>query len=109
MAVISNTIQNPGQIKRFDVPVTVELLWDVSTGLLATVPDSDTTISHTHVVSTDDQGYWSLDVIPNSDIDPTGSVYKITEGETEYYIQLDADADTWVGDVLVAKPEWVTT
>lgn len=107
MPVLSNTIRNPGKVDIFNLQVTVELLWDASVAAIATVPDIDVSIAYVYILKTDDAGFWSLDVVSNADIEPSGSVYKIAEGDLVYYVQLTDDQDAWVGDILVDKPEWV--
>lgn len=117
MATIFNTIEKPaGGAAQDDFDVTVTLSWDPEEGAIARDAEEQVTLKGVYKTQTDDEGYWSVSVVPNFDILPEGSVYKITEterGSTDvvnlYYISIDAPSSPmvyWVGDILVSTPAW---
>lgn len=108
MATIYNTVETPGGAPLRHSDISVQLSSDPDAGV-PRVPDDEVVVRRTHTATTDDEGYWEMDsVIPNSEIEPSGTVYKITEADYVYYVSVP-DAATpvfWIGDILVDTPEW---
>jgi hypothetical protein len=107
MASIHNTVVNAGEVPLRELEVTVSLSFDPD-GVLPTVPSVDKMIHRQYVAETDGDGYWELDVYSNDDIDPSGTLYKIEEANSTYYVDVPSGATPvyWVGDILAAKPSW---
>lgn len=115
MTTIYNNINKASGDPQFAVSVSVQLLWDTSDGPVAKVDESDTMIQGSYATSSDENGYWEVDVVDNDSITPSDSVYKIVETTkssttSTYYISV-SDAATpaplWVGDLIVATPDWI--
>lgn len=115
MATIFNNIDKVGGAAQAGVLVTIDLLWDTSASPVARISDEDTLVHGSFGTTTDEDGAWEQDVVPNDSILPADSVYKITErlstSETglTYYVSVPDNATPtfWVGDILTDTPEWV--
>ena len=115
MTTVFNNIDRVAGDPYAAVHVTVELSWDSTVSSLATVASNDTVIRGVYGSSTDDNGHWEVDLVPNVDILPTGSLYKVTEriSATDdaqvYFVEVPDGATppvVWVGDILQDAPVW---
>ena len=109
MATIFNQLHDVGGGPRGGVLVTVSLVWDNDLSPVARLTDDDVFVVEEYSVVTDGDGRWEADVVPNSSIEPTGSLYKILEGSYNPYFVDVTDSATpvfWVGDILADEPEW---
>jgi hypothetical protein len=111
---IYNNIDKVAGNPQESVHVLIELLWDTNESPVARVDEEETMIQGSVSLSSDADGRWEKDVVPNDVILPVDNVYRITETlksgpVSTYFISLSdgATADFWVGDFLVAKPSWV--
>ena len=115
MTTIYNNINKASGDPQFAVSVSVQLLWDATGGPVAKVDESDTMIQGSYASSSDENGYWEVDVVNNDSITPSDSVYKIVETTksssiSTYYISVVDGATPgplWVGDLIVATPDWI--
>ena len=115
MATVFNNIDRVAGDPLASVVVNISLIWDTSLGVVAKIEDEDTMVRGSYGTETDLDGNWEIDLVPNDEITPAGSVYKVTERITStndtvvYYISVPPSATptSWVGDVLVATPEWI--
>lgn len=117
MAVtIHNTIAKAaGGDAQDDFDISVDLSWDTTLATVAIDTEESVMLKGVYSTETDADGYWEVAVVDNSVIEPAGSVYKITETErnsstviNEYYVEVTTSAtpSVWVGDILVATPDW---
>jgi hypothetical protein len=114
MATVYNNIDNVAGDPLASVVVSITLLWDTSVSSIATQDAEERLIRSSYGTETDDDGYWEVNLIPNTEITPDDSVYKITEKLTSdsttltYYISVpdQATPTSWVGDILVEQPAW---
>lgn len=114
MPTINNTIHKAGGLAQDDFNVTVTLSWDTSLSPVARSTTGDVMFVGSLLASTDANGYWSAVVQSNDDIEPAGSVYKVTEAErgsstvvSTYYISVPSvESEYWVGDIIAATPAW---
>lgn len=112
MITIFNTLKKPNNDPIRNVSVKIELSWDSSVSPILRHESEDFFVDAVVNASTDVDGYWSVEVVPNDLIVPT-SFYKITEtlsdtNINEYYISVleSATPVSWVGDLVVNKPDW---
>ena len=111
MTVVGDRLVRPGGGSVVAAPILVELKWDER---LAGEPSSEEfQVSRRQSTLTDGNGNWSMDLIPNEDIAPAGSVYKVSYKPSRYsglrvfiYIEVPAEGatptDLYVGDLQVA-------
>lgn len=97
------------------VVVNITLVWDTDESPVAVDTDDETMVRGTFGVETDTDGYWEVDLIPNDEISPTGSLYKVverissTEETATYYIEVPGAATptAWVGSLITEEPTWL--
>lgn len=91
------------------VSIKIELLWDKADSLVAKDTDTETMYQGPFQTDSNDLGYWSASLVPNDVIEPTDNVYRITEGDWQYYIFVPSSATPtyWTGNLSVIKPSWV--
>ncbi len=115
MATIFNTVERVAGEDQPRFEVEVELVWDTTVAPVAKVEADDILIHGPYYATADNDGHWAIgDLYANTVIVPADSVYKITETFTDsssqvYYVSIP-DAATpvfWVGDILIAEPEYV--
>jgi hypothetical protein len=113
MITIFNTLKKPNEQPLRNVEVVIELSWDTSVSSIPRDESNDFLVDSTVHATTDVDGRWEVDIIPNDTITPSDSVYKVTEtlsstNINEYYISVLASSpsESWVGDLLVAEPAW---
>ena len=115
MSQVFNNINKVAGEPQLSAQVTIYLSWDTSLSPVAKVNTTDSMIQGPFGASTDESGHWSAMLVPNIDISPIGSVYKIVESvssnltDTVYYISVPDGATPvyWVGDIIVSTPDWV--
>lgn len=118
MATVFNNIDRVAGDPLASVNVTIELVWDTSVSPLARILDEDTVVRGLYGTTTDEDGYWEVELVSNDEITPADSLYKITErlnisnDTVSYYVSVpDAVTPTsWIGDILVDPddvPDWV--
>jgi len=118
MAVIFNNIDRVAGDPLASVNVTIELIWDNSNNPVARVLDEDTVVRCLYGTTTDGDGHWEVDLVPNDEITPAGSLYKITErlsisnDSVTYYVSVPnaATPTSWIGDIVLDTddlPDWV--
>lgn len=114
MTTVFNTIVMPDSEKISGVLVEVDLIWNRRVQRVPTDDNSQSMVLGRYVTYTDDQGYWEVDLVPNSDIAPSDSVYRVTErippGKRPftYYIDVPSeDTQQWIGDLLTSEPSYV--
>ena len=118
MAVIFNNIDRVAGDPLASVNVTIELIWDNSNNPVARVLDEDTVVRGLYGTTTDGDGHWEVDLVPNDEITPAGSLYKITErlsisnDSVTYYVSVPnaATPTSWIGDIVLDTddlPGWV--
>ena len=84
--------------------------------LFGDIEDEDLLIHGSYRTVADNDGFWEItNVYPNEVITPADSVYKITEtfaddSSQAFYISIPdgATPNYWVGDLLVAEPDYVS-
>lgn len=113
MITIFNTLKKPNEQPLRNIGVVIELSWDTT---VSPIPrnDSDEFIVDSKVYATTDvDGRWEVDIIPNDTITPVDTVYKVVEtlsstNINEYYISVPESSPSvsWVGDLLVDEPAW---
>lgn len=115
MATVTNTIKLPDGSTPLHASVNIELvaaptISPVSAGWVTATDATIMAVAQPTVVD----GAWTVNLTPNADIDPAGTVYRVTErvaGATgvqryEHYIKVDADGGT-VHDLLTSGPSGV--
>jgi hypothetical protein len=118
MATIFNNVDRVAGDPLSSVLVTIVLLWDTSESPMAKIEDEDTIVRGTYGTSTDLDGHWEVDLVPNDEITPVDSVYKITErlstnnDSITYYISVpdSATPTSWIGDIILSQeelPSWI--
>lgn len=107
MATVTNTIKLPDGSTPDRVDVLIELVASSTGKAPAWISSSDVTLVAA-VRPTVTAGAWSVSLTPNDDIDPSGTVYKVTEyvDKTKYvhYIEVGSGGGT-VHDLLTAGPD----
>lgn len=96
------------------VVVNITLSWDTSESPVARDIDDETMVRGTYGAESDDDGYWEVALVPNDEISPSGSLYKVveritaTEEVATYYIEVPGAAtpEVWVGSILEDEPDW---
>lgn len=111
MATLYNTIERVGSEEQIGY-VEIDLLWDTTQAPGPTIASQKRTINGPIRVPTDYNGYWEVDNIDlNSDISPANNVYIVREYSdnevVEFYVEVLTDSTHWLGDVMVAKPNWI--
>lgn len=113
MAEIWNRIERVNGQAASGAIVTVSLSWDTDVQSVARTDEGQFFIGDDAKTQTDGSGEWTMDVIPNGDITPADSVYKVTEvidSDTTrtYYVSVPngATPSYWVGGLLADTPEW---
>ena len=106
MATVTNTIKLPDGSIPTRATCEIELVASETSRAAGWVAATDVAVlSKAYVTVTN--GAWSASLTPNSDIDPTGTVYKVTErvGSISYvnYIEVGSGGGT-VHDLLTAGP-----
>lgn len=107
MATVTNTVKLPDGSTPNRVDVTIELVASTTSRFAAGWVDAtDVTVLST-ARPTVTAGAWSASLTPNDDIDPTGTVYRVTEvadrRQYVHYISVPSAGGT-VHDLLVAAP-----
>jgi len=78
MATVTNTVVLPDGTPPAQCTVTVDLVGSTTRRIPGWVTATgDTILSVSQPVATN--GTWSIDLVPNADITPTGTVYRVTE------------------------------
>jgi hypothetical protein len=113
MITVFNNLKKPNSQPIRHVEVTIELSWDASLSSIPRNEEGDFVIDAVVYASTDVDGYWEADLVPNDTIVPINSLYKITERLSDtninkYYISVYelATPVSWVGDLIVSEPDW---
>jgi hypothetical protein len=115
MATVYNNIDKVAGNPYASVVVSLELLWDTSVSLVAKVEEDEVMVRGTYGTETDADGRWEVDgIVPNDEITPADSVYKVTERDASnntvtYYISVPnaATPTSWVADIIVDTPDWI--
>jgi len=115
MAQVFNNINKVAGEPQLSAQVTIYLSWDITLSPVAKVNSTDSMIQGPFGVSTDEEGHWSAMLVPNVDVFPAGSVYRVVESissnvnDTVYYISVPDGATpvSWVGDIIVSEPSWI--
>ena len=120
MATIYNNIDRVAGDPQNTAQVKIQLLWDKTVSPVARDSDDDVMIQGYYVKGADENGHWETDLVPNLEILPADSVYRITEivkevlddfkpTETTYYITVpDSVTPAWTGDlILTSLPGWL--
>jgi hypothetical protein len=111
MATVTNTIKLPDGTAPDHAAVEIELVASASGHAAGWITATDVTVLST-ARPTVAAGAWSAALTPNADIDPAGTVYRVTEhvGRNRYenYIEVDSDGGT-VHDLLVDPPASVAS
>jgi len=115
MATIFNNVDRVAGDPLSSVLVTIVLLWDTTLSPIAKIEAEDTIVRGTYGTTTDLDGHWEVDLVPNDEITPADSVYKITERlstsneSVTYYVSVpnSATPTSWIGDILVEAPSWI--
>lgn len=115
MATVYNNIDKVAGNPYVSVVVSIELLWDTSDSLVAKIEADETMVRGTYGTETDADGHWEVDgIVPNDEITPANSVYKVTERDASnnsisYYISVPSAATptSWIGDIIVDTPDWI--
>lgn len=91
--------------------VKIELLWDKTDSPVAMDTATETMYQGPFQTEADETGYWSANLVSNSDIEPTDNVYRVTEGDWIYYVFVPSGATPtyWTGGIRVNKPSWVVS
>jgi len=112
MATLYNTIERASSIDAIAL-VTLKLVWDTDDQSVPLNTVEQTSPLGSWSTTTDEAGKWVFaNVDPNSDITPVDNRYKVTEtvnGEEAVvsYVNIPSNGVYWMGDVLVATPDWV--
>lgn len=96
------------------VVVSITLVWDTDLSPVALDSDDETMVRGTYGAETDTDGYWEVTLVPNDEILPAGSLYKVverissTEETATYYIEVPGAATpmAWVASLLQPEPSW---
>ncbi len=113
---IYSTLIEPDGTPIQGATISIDLLWNRRVQAVADSPEYF--IEGRWASLTDANGLWEIDLLSNTEITPTGSVYRITEKPkrysyfpTIYYVSVPADSatpvDYYVGDIEIDKPDWV--
>lgn len=112
MAEVFNVIKKADGLAQDDFNVVVELSWDRSDSPVAYEVNESVMISGAAMASTDPDGRWSVNLTPNTNITPSGTLYRVTETQADgalsetYYIDVPDTASVWVGEIIAATPSW---
>lgn len=111
MATVTNTIKLPGNITPAHAAVEIELVASSTAAAAGWVNATDVTIVAKYR-PTVTAGAWTADLTPNADIDPSGTVYRITEYADKTrvvnYIEVGSGGGS-VHDLLVDAPGSLAT
>ena len=111
MATVTNTIKLPDGTAPTYAAVTIELVASTSGHAAGWVNATDVTVLAS-ANPTVTAGAWTASLTPNADIDPAGTVYRITEHAGRYryvhYISVGSGGGT-VHDLLVDAPTSLPT
>lgn len=111
MATVTNTIKLPGGITPTSAAVEIELVASTTAPAAGWVTATDVTIMARYRPAVT-AGAWTADLTPNADIDPSGTVYRITEyadkAKVVNYIEVGSGGGT-VHDLLVDAPGSLAT
>jgi len=106
MATVTNTVKLPDGSTPDRVDVVIELVASTTNRAAGWITASDVTLEAV-VRPTVTNGAWTASLTPNDQIDPAGSVYKVTEyvDKTRYthYIEVPAGGGS-VHDLLTTAP-----
>lgn len=116
MTTVFNNIVTPDGEPVSGAKVEVALLWNKNVQMVAKHDAESVMLMGRYATVANSQGHWEVDLVPNDEISPAGSVYKVTErtppGKTPtvYYIEVPSEGATleslWLGDLLVSKPSY---
>lgn len=114
MTIMYNTLKRPDQTMIADAKVEITLVAGAGHAP-GFVSGSDETILSVYSTLTDANGRWEVDLVPNSDITPDNTYYRVVERvdpnnrSTTYYIVVpDAVVQAqWVGDHRINEPEGI--
>lgn len=115
MATVFNTIERVAGDPQQNALVSIDLVWDETLSPVAKIDGQSRMINGPWGNQTDDDGFWRVDLVPNDQILPAGSLYVVSErleqnNETHlYYIEVPAQAtpvELWAGDLIQPKPSW---
>lgn len=115
MATVYNNIDKVAGNPLASIVVSIELLWDTSEGVVAKIEDDETMVRGVYGTETDSDGHWEvIGIVPNDEITPANSVYKVTERDASnntvtFYISVpnSATPTSWIGDIIVDTPDWI--
>lgn len=115
MATVYNNIDKVAGNPYTSVVVSIALVWDTSESLVAKIEADETMVRGNFGTETDVDGHWEVEgIVPNDEITPADSVYKVTERDSSsnsvtYYISVPTAATptSWIGDIIVSTPDWI--
>lgn len=115
MATVFNNVDRVAGDPLSAVLVSIVLLWDTTLSPVAKIDGEDTIVRGTYGTTTDIDGHWEVDLVPNDEITPASSVYQITERlstsneSITYYISVpnSATPTSWIGDIMADTPGWL--
>lgn len=97
------------------VVVNITLVWDTDLSPVAKDADDETMVRGVYGTQTTSDGYWEVDLIPNEEITPANSLYRVverissTEETATYYIEVPGAATptVWAGSIIEDEPSWL--
>jgi hypothetical protein len=119
MATVYNNIDRVAGDPQATAVVKVELLWDKTTYPVPKHVTEDYMIQGYFIIDVDEEGYWQASLVPNINIFPADSIYKVTDTIKEvdtptttytYYIEVPdaASPHFWAGNLIKLDiPDWM--
>lgn len=113
MATVHNTIDKVAGDPQSSADVTIEIVWDKTQGVVSKHDGTQTIIVGPFKADTDEDGYWEVNLVANTEILPIHNAYRVTEvvgsESISYYIYVSESAtpNYWTQSIIIAKPGWV--
>jgi hypothetical protein len=114
MATVSNTIVDPSGVDIESAKIKITLVWDKDLSAVIKDDAAQVLIAGAYSANTDSDGEWTVELEPNENLTPLGSLYRVSETvspgdrKTVYYIDVPDGATPvyWVGDILASSPSY---
>ncbi|HEV2071115.1 MAG TPA: hypothetical protein VGR26_15095 [Acidimicrobiales bacterium] len=110
MPVVTNTLHRPDGSPAAGALVTVRLIASLEGSGPGYVAGDQASVLDRWVTRADAAGSWAVDLVPNGDVTPDGTVYEVVEAvpgrpALPQHVAVPADAGPhWVGDILTDPP-----
>lgn len=110
MAIVHNTLKNPGKKNLKEILVTIRLIASTDGEAAGFHPGGDYSIEGTYTATTDATGKWSIDLEPNVNFQPANTFYEVTEKipnrppVVNYFVVPNTAGPFHLYDILVTPP-----